>query len=94
VRFRGGGHKQTYRLVDFKRRNTLTAKVERLEYDPNRSAFHRADHLHGRRAVLHHRAAALSVGDEVVAGLNVDVKPGNAMPLANIPSAPSCTTSS
>src|SRR5258707_3337760 len=39
VRFRGGGHKQTYRIVDFKRRKTGAAKVERLEYDPNRTAF-------------------------------------------------------
>ena len=85
VRFRGGGHKQTYRLVDFKRRNTLTAKVERLEYDPNRSAFIALiTYTDGEQAYII-APQRLSVGDEVVAGLNVDVKPGNAMPLANIP---------
>ena len=85
VRFRGGGHKQTYRLVDFKRRNTLTAKVERLEYDPNRSAFIALiTYTDGEQSYII-APQRLSVGDEVVAGLNVDVKPGNAMPLANIP---------
>jgi len=86
VRFRGGGHKQTYRLVDFKRRKLdVPAKVERLEYDPNRTAF---------IALIRYRDGELSyilapqrlaVGDEVVSGQQVDVKPGNAMPIANIP---------
>src|ERR1700728_778040 len=72
VRFRGGGHKQTYRIVDFKRRKLDTpATVERLEYDPNRTSFIAPQRL--------------NVGDQVVAGVQVDVKPGNAMPLANIP---------
>ncbi len=85
VRFRGGGHKQTYRVVDFKRRNTLTAKVERLEYDPNRSAFIALiQYTDGEQSYII-APQRLSVGDEVVAGSSVDVKPGNAMPLANIP---------
>src|ERR1700722_16377098 len=86
VRFRGGGHKQTYRIVDFKRRKLDTpATVERLEYDPNRTSFialiKYADG--GRACVIARRG--LNVGDQVAAGVQVDVKPGNAMPLANIP---------
>ena len=87
VRFRGGGHKQTYRLVDFKRRERLdqTATVDRIEYDPNRSAFIALirfpdDHLSYILA-----PQRLSVGDSVVSGEQVDIKPGNAMPLGNIP---------
>jgi large subunit ribosomal protein L2 len=85
VRFRGGGHKQSYRLVDFKRRKTGAAKVERLEYDPNRTAFIALiQYGDGEQAYIL-APQRLSVGDEVVAGESVDVKPGNAMPLANIP---------
>ena len=59
VRFRGGGHKRTYRLVDFKRRSAASpATVERLEYDPNRTAFIALSELRGRRAGLHPGAAA------------------------------------
>jgi large subunit ribosomal protein L2 len=85
VRFRGGGHKQSYRIVDFKRRNTLVAKVERLEYDPNRSAFIALIKYSDGELSYILAPQRLSVGDEVVSGSNVDVKPGNAMPLANIP---------
>jgi large subunit ribosomal protein L2 len=85
VRFRGGGHKQTYRIVDFKRRKTETAKVERLEYDPNRTSFIALiKYSDGEQAYII-APQRLSVGDEVIAGVQVDVKPGNAMPLANIP---------
>jgi large subunit ribosomal protein L2 len=85
VRFRGGGHKQSYRLVDFKRRKTETAKVERLEYDPNRSAFIALiTYSDGEQSYIL-APQRLSVGDEVVSGESVDVKPGNAMPLASIP---------
>jgi large subunit ribosomal protein L2 len=85
VRFRGGGHKQTYRIVDFKRRKTGAAKVERLEYDPNRTAFIAL--IKYEDGVLSYILAPqrLSVGDEVVSGESVDVKPGNAMPLSAIP---------
>ena len=86
VRFRGGGHKQTYRIIDFKRRKSdMPAKVERLEYDPNRTSFialiRDAD---GEQAYII-APQRLSAGDEVVAGNQVDVKPGNAMPLSSIP---------
>ncbi|CAK0743275.1 50S ribosomal subunit protein L2 [Azospirillaceae bacterium] len=82
----GGGHKRRYRLVDFKRRRfDQAATVERLEYDPNRTGF---------IALIRYEDGALSyilapqrlkVGDQVVSGERVDVKPGNAMPLKNIP---------
>jgi large subunit ribosomal protein L2 len=86
VRFRGGGHKQAYRLVDFKRRKLdAPAKVERLEYDPNRTAFIALiKYADGEQAYIL-APQRLSVGDEVISGEQVDVKPGNAMPLANIP---------
>jgi len=86
VRFRGGGHKQTYRLVDFKRRKTdVPAKVERLEYDPNRTAFIALIRYNDGELSYILAPQRLSVGDEVVSGQQVDVKPGNAMPIANIP---------
>ena len=86
VRFRGGGHKQAYRLVDFKRRKTdITAKVERLEYDPNRTAFIALIRYQDGELSYILAPQRLAVGDEVVSGQQVDVKPGNAMPIANIP---------
>ena len=86
VRFRGGGHKQTYRIVDFKRRKLdAPATVERLEYDPNRTSFIALiKYADGELAYII-APQRLSVGDQVVSGMQVDVKPGNAMPLANIP---------
>ena len=86
VRFRGGGHKQTYRVVDFKRRKLdAPATVERLEYDPNRTSFIALiKYADGEQAYII-APQRLNVGDQVVAGVQVDVKPGNAMPLANIP---------
>lgn len=86
VRFRGGGHKQSYRLVDFKRRKLdVVGKVERLEYDPNRTAFIALIRYADNELAYILAPQRLSVGDEVVAGQQVDVKPGNAMPIANIP---------
>lgn len=86
VRFRGGGHKRTYRLVDFKRRKTdMPAKVERLEYDPNRSAFIALIRYQDGTLSYILAPQRLAVGDEVVSGNQVDVKPGNSMPLSNIP---------
>jgi large subunit ribosomal protein L2 len=86
VRFRGGGHKQAYRLVDFKRRKTdMPAKVERLEYDPNRTAFIALIRYQDGELAYILAPQRLAVGDEVVSGQQVDVKPGNAMPIANIP---------
>src|SRR5215467_3683482 len=82
----GGGHKQAYRRVDFRRvKHDMPAMVERLEYDPNRTAF---------IALLKYQDATLSyilapqrlgVGDMVVSGIKADVKPGNAMQLASMP---------
>ncbi len=86
VRYRGGGHKRFYRIIDFKRdKRGIPAKVASIEYDPNRSA---------RIALLHYADGEkryiiapleLKVGDTVLAGENVEVKVGNAMPLKNIP---------
>ena len=86
VRFRGGGHKQSYRIVDFRRRKLdVAGKVERLEYDPNRTSFIALlKYADGEQAYII-APQRLAVGDEVIAGLQVDVKPGNAMPLASIP---------
>jgi large subunit ribosomal protein L2 len=86
VRFRGGGHKQSYRVVDFKRRKfDVPATVERLEYDPNRTAFIALiKYADGELAYIL-APQRLAKGDMVVAGEHVDVKPGNTMPLANIP---------
>ncbi len=86
VRFRGGGHKQAYRLVDFKRRKLdVPGKVERLEYDPNRTAFIALIRYADNELAYILAPQRLSVGDEVIAGNQVDVKPGNAMAIANIP---------
>ncbi len=86
ARRRGGGHKRLYRMVDFKRRKfDVPAKVVRLEYDPNRTAF---------LALLEYEDGELSyilapqrleAGDTVIAGEKADIKPGNAIPLANTP---------
>jgi large subunit ribosomal protein L2 len=82
----GGGHKKRYRLVDFKRRKfDVAAKVERLEYDPNRTAFVALiAYEDGEKAYIL-APQRLQVGDQVISGQRVDVKPGNAMPLASIP---------
>ena len=86
VRFRGGGHKRRYRVIDFKRDKVdMAATVERLEYDPNRTAFIallKYEDGEKRYIIAPQR---LAVGDVVIAGDKVDVKPGNAMPLKNIP---------
>ena len=86
VRFRGGGAKRLYRIVDFKRRKfDVPATVERLEYDPNRSAFIAlVKYADGELAYIL-APQRLRTGDEVIAGEKVDVKPGNAMPLRSIP---------
>ncbi|MEA3117401.1 MAG: large subunit ribosomal protein [Paraburkholderia sp.] len=85
VRFRGGGHKQTYRIIDFKRKKFAAAKVERIEYDPNRTAFIALVKYDDGELAYILAPQRLSHGDSVVAGENVDVKPGNAMPTGNIP---------
>jgi large subunit ribosomal protein L2 len=86
VRRRGGGHKRRYRKVDFKRRKTdLIATVERLEYDPNRSAFIAlVKYIDGETSYIL-APQRLDVGDQIISGERVDIKPGNAMPMENIP---------
>jgi large subunit ribosomal protein L2 len=85
-RFRGGGHKQSYRYVDFKRRKMdMQASVERLEYDPNRSAFIALIKYQDGELAYILAPQRLRAGDVVMAGSRVDIKPGNAMPLAAIP---------
>ena len=85
-RFRGGGHKQSYRLVDFRRRKfDVPATVERLEYDPNRTAFIALIKYNDGELAYILAPQRLRVGDQVVAGARCDIKPGNAMPLATIP---------
>src|SRR5271154_7619988 len=86
VRYQGGGHKQRYRLIDFKRRKfDQPALVERLEYDPNRTAFIALiKYQDGEQAYIL-APQRLAVGDTIIAGNYVDVKPGNVMPLGNMP---------
>lgn len=86
TRHQGGGHKQHYRIIDFKRnKDGVVAKVERLEYDPNRSAnIALLCYADGeRRYIIAPRG--LSVGQEVVSGPEAPIKPGNALPIRNIP---------
>jgi large subunit ribosomal protein L2 len=86
TRHRGGGHKRRYRIVDFRRnKENVPARVAAVEYDPNRSA---------RLALLHYvdgeksyilAPVGLRVGDQVMAGIEADIRPGNCLPLKNIP---------
>ncbi|GAB2181344.1 50S ribosomal protein L2 [Denitratisoma sp. agr-D3] len=86
VRHQGGGHKQHYRIVDFRRnKDGVVGKVERLEYDPNRTA-HLALVLYAdgeRRYII--ATKGMVVGQEVVSGSEAPIKPGNALPIRNIP---------
>jgi large subunit ribosomal protein L2 len=86
VRFRGGGAKRLYRVVDFKRRKWgVAATVERLEYDPNRTAFIALVKYADGELTYILAPQRLKTGDEVIAGEKVDVKPGNASPLRSMP---------
>src|SRR5688572_2238587 len=86
VRFRGGGHKQAYRVIDFKRRKfDVNARVERIEYDPNRTAFIALVKYDDGELSYILAPQRVGEGDIIVAGEHVDVKPGNAMPLGNMP---------
>ena len=86
MRYRGGGHKRRYRLVDFTRRKfDMVATVERLEYDPNRTAFIALIKYDDGEQSYILAPQRLQPGDKVVSGERVDIKPGNAMPLKNIP---------
>ncbi|MGV3526763.1 MAG: 50S ribosomal protein L2 [Candidatus Sericytochromatia bacterium] len=86
IRFRGGGHKRHYRLIDFKRnKDNIPAKVATIEYDPNRSAnialLHYADGE--KRYII--APVGLQVGDEILSGPQADIKPGHAMELKDMP---------
>ena len=86
ARRRGGGHKRLYRQVDFKRRKfDVPGKVERIEYDPNRTAFIALVHYEDGEQAYILAPQRLQVGVSVVSGARDDVKPGNAMPLRSIP---------
>ena len=86
MRHKGGGHKRAYRLIDFKRvKLDMPATVERIEYDPNRTAYIALiKYDDGKKAYIL-APQRLSPGDKVVAANKADVKPGNAMPMKNIP---------
>ena len=85
-RWRGGGHKRRYRIVDFKRSKfDMPAQVVRLEYDPNRSGFIALLRYEDGELAYILAPQRLKEGDTVVSGERVDVKPGNAMPMRNIP---------
>ncbi len=82
----GGGHKRRYRVVDFKRRKfDVAGTVERIEYDPNRSAFIALIRYADDELAYILAPQRLGVGDTVIAGERADIKPGNAMPLKNMP---------
>ncbi len=86
VRHQGGGNKVKYRIIDFKRnKDGIPAKVAAIEYDPNRSAFIALlNYVDGeKRYIL--APQGLNVGDTVVSGASADIKPGNALPISNIP---------
>jgi len=86
VRFRGGGHKRAYRVVDFKRdKDGVPGRIASIEYDPNRSArIALVNYADGeKRYIL--APLGLKVGDVIESGPDADIKPGNALPLSNIP---------
>ncbi|MDP6895972.1 MAG: 50S ribosomal protein L2 [Rhodospirillales bacterium] len=86
ARRRGGGHKRRYRLVDFKRQKmNVPATVERLEYDPNRTAFIALIKYEDGEMAYILAPQRLREGDQVIASLASDIKPGNAMPMQSIP---------
>ena len=86
VRHRGGGNKRKYRIIDFKRQKLdMPATVERLEYDPNRSAFIALIKYEDGTLSYILAPNGLKAGDQVVSSANADIKPGNCLPIANIP---------
>ncbi|MGY8986828.1 MAG: 50S ribosomal protein L2, partial [Sphingomonadales bacterium] len=85
-RRRGGGHKRTYRMIDFKRQKLdVMGVVERIEYDPNRTAYIALIKYDDGELAYILAPQRLGEGDKIIAGDKVDVKPGNAMPLASMP---------
>ena len=86
VRHRGGGNKRKYRIIDFKRQKLdMPATVERLEYDPNRSAYIALIRYEDDTLSYILAPNGLKAGDKVISSANADIKPGNCLPIANIP---------
>ena len=86
VRHHGGGNKRKYRIIDFKRQKLdMAATVERLEYDPNRSAFIALIRYEDNTLSYILAPAGLKAGDKVISSAQADIKPGNCLPIANIP---------
>jgi large subunit ribosomal protein L2 len=86
ARWRGGGAKKSYRIIDFKRRKwDVPATVERIEYDPNRTAFIALIKYNDGEQAYIIAPQRVDVGDVLIAGENVDIKPGNALPMKSIP---------
>jgi len=86
ARRRGGGHKRLYRTIDFRRdKFDVPGKVVRLEYDPNRTAFIALIEYEDEEVRYILAPQRLAVGDTVISGQRTDIKPGNALPLVNIP---------
>ena len=86
VRHRGGGNKRKYRVIDFKRLKTdMSATVQRIEYDPNRSAFIALIKYEDGTLSYILAPYGLNVGDQVLSSAGADIKPGNCLPIANIP---------
>ena len=86
VRHRGGGNKKKYRIIDFKREKLdMPAVVQRLEYDPNRSAFIALVKYEDGTVRYVLAPVGLNVGDTIIASAAADIKPGNCLPIANIP---------
>ena len=86
VRHRGGGNKRKYRIIDFKRQKLdMVATVERIEYDPNRSAFIALIKYEDGTLSYILAPYGLKAGDQVVSSATADIKPGNCLPIANIP---------
>ena len=86
ARRRGGGHKRRYRMIDFRRQKfDVTATVERIEYDPNRTAFIALIRYEDGEQSYIIAPQRLQIGDSVMSGKTADIKPGNAMPMGNMP---------
>ena len=86
VRHRGGGNKRKYRVIDFKRLKTdMSATVQRIEYDPNRSALIALIKYEDGTLSYILAPYGLNVGDQVLSSASADIKPGNCLPIANIP---------
>ena len=86
VRHRGGGNKRKYRIIDFKRQKLdMFATVERLEYDPNRTAYIALVKYEDGTLSYILAPNGLKAGDKVISSANADIKPGNCLPIANIP---------